>query len=237
MERVLAVARHQVVVDVPDEGEVVVGQPLEERRCFGDVERVGTRRRSATHLVRELHGAGAHRRPVVDHDAHVVEHVLELVAQRIELGIALTVDLDVQVRLGNALAGVGEDVDETTVGVTPDIDARVEQDMEVVAAAGEHHRDGVDEERHVVGDHLDDGVGRGPAERGNRGVGDAHDSSRGESYLGEAQVCERRPRGVLRLERGEIVGVGRREVRTREHEREVVGRDRPACRGERVVER
>ena len=212
MERVLAVARHQVVVDVPDEGEVVVGQPLEERRCFGDVERVGTRRRSATHLVRELHGAGAHRRPVVDHDAHVVEHVLELVAQRIELSIALTVDLDVQVRLGNALAGVGEDVDETTVGVTPDIDARVEQDMEVV-------------------------VGRGPAERGDRRVGDAHDSSRGESYLGEAQVCERRPRGVLRLERGEIVGVGRREVRTREHEREVVGRDRPACRGERVVER
>src|SRR5207237_5050660 len=110
----------------------------------GDVEQVGARSRPANGLARELHGPGTQGRPVVDDDAQVVERVLELLAQHVELGVALPVDLYVQVRLGDArrvrVVGAVQDLDEAAARFAPHVDARVQQEVEIRAATGEHHR-------------------------------------------------------------------------------------------------
>ena len=54
--------------------------------------------------------------------------------------------------------------------VADDVEERVHHQVHVVQVAGERHRQRVDEERHVVDDHLDDGVPAGPpAGRSARG--------------------------------------------------------------------
>ncbi len=75
---------------------MVVGEPLEERRRFGDVASIGGRRRVGAQLGGKLERAVAHRLPVVDDRVHVGEHRLDGRGERVEnRRVALAVDLGV----------------------------------------------------------------------------------------------------------------------------------------------
>ena len=104
-----------------DEGEVVVGEPLEERRRLGDIAGVGGGRRRCAQVRRELERAVAHRVPVVDDDTHVGEHRLDGGSKRVEdRTIALAVDLRVHEQRA--------------------VDDRMEQQVHLVAIAREQLR-------------------------------------------------------------------------------------------------
>ncbi len=75
-------APHQAVLAVTEEGEVVVGQPLEEGGRLGDLGARDAGHGLRRHGLGELPGAIHHARPVVDRDAHVAERRLDARQQR-----------------------------------------------------------------------------------------------------------------------------------------------------------
>ena len=155
---------------------------------------------------------GAHRVPVGDRGEHVVDHRRQLVAERVEhLRIGLAVDLEVQVR-GHADA-------------RSCVEQRVEHEVEVVPAAHERRAHAVDQERGVVGDHVDDGVRRLPAVVLARRVArPARSGSPAGASRPEAQHRDDGAGHVVGGEDGEVVRLGRVEVAV-DQARDRVGRE------------
>ena len=148
----------QLVLAVAEEREVVVLHPLEQGLGLGDL--VGAdRRRVLVELGDDLPCTRAHRAPVVDRRPHVREDPLELRGELVERGaLRLTVDLDVQQRLGAPFGRPRQELEQPSVVVAPDPDGRMDEDVDRVSATRERHGHRVDEEGHVVGDDLDDAV-------------------------------------------------------------------------------
>ena len=69
---------------------------------------------------------------------------------------------DSTMRVGRRVLRVG-DFDAVAVGVAARADDRMQQEVDLALAALDLRADGVDEERHVVVDDLDDGVLETPA--------------------------------------------------------------------------
>ena len=139
---------------------MVVDQEPHEVPGLGHVARPA--RRSA--LV-ELGGQGerplAHGGPILHRRPYVGQYPEEAGAQLVHAGRPrLAVDLDVDERLPDpvAVAQPGEVVVLPGHG-----DDGVDDEVEPAALAGELHAHRVDQEGHVVGDDLDDRVGRRPA--------------------------------------------------------------------------
>ena len=80
---------------------------------------------------------------------------MEVDAELLEHGrVGLAVDLDVDQRLG--LPVLGADLEQPALLVAGDLELRVHDHVDVALLRGQLHRHRVDEERHVVGDRLDD---------------------------------------------------------------------------------
>ena len=168
-QRVAVVGRDQVVAAVAEEGEVTVGEPRQEGPGLGDLGR-RPRRRAAAELADDVGDARAHRAPVVDADAHVGEHTLEVGGERLHpLGVGDAVDLDVHQRLARATRRVGGASGPGAIAASapsaPRSTARIGWTMRWSSSRSRasFHRHRIDEERHVVVDDLDHRVRRLPA--------------------------------------------------------------------------
>jgi hypothetical protein len=108
--------------------------------------------------------------------------------------------------LAFAIAAFGK-IDEMAVSVTPHTEHRVNDKMDGDSFRIKRHADGIDEERHVVVDDLDDRVARVPAFacRGAR-VKRAQFRFAGGTLLRELPERQRRAEEILRVATGKIVG-------------------------------
>ena len=168
-------------VAIAEEREVIVGHPVEKRAGFGvadgtcDVERLRT-----------------HRLPVVDGVAHIAQHIQQVGAEvGQERRVGLAIHLEVHERLADSGVVFLREVDEMTLVVAAHGDDRMHDEVDAEAVARECHRDGVDEEWHVVGDDLDDRVRRVVAVLIEGGVGDPHERLARGSIFGEPQMGAR----------------------------------------------
>ncbi len=156
---VAALVAGQRVFAHAEEGEVVGDQPFEELRRLGDfLDR--QRRRIVLDLGDDLADARHHRPPVLHAEAHVGEHAADrlddLVLPRLVLD-ALDVDVDEALApRGADRRAVAAEADQRAGLVALDREDRMQHEPHIDALLGElgHHR--VEQERHVVVDHLDD---------------------------------------------------------------------------------
>jgi hypothetical protein len=199
---VAVVVRLELVLLVAEEGEVVVREPLEELTCLPDLLRV-QRGRVLLESGDDVLDLGVHLAPVLDGLADVAEHPLDVVDHRggvVALGEP--VDLDVHPRLADGLAlrlqgAVGHRGDrlELAGDVPDDVEVGVDDDVDVAQLAGQLHGQRVDEERHVVHHHLDDGAStRGPVAVAQGGC--VHPDLRGPLGPKGRQLVLRRERAV-----------------------------------------
>ncbi|CAM5688711.1 hypothetical protein SMICM304S_03232 [Streptomyces microflavus] len=179
------VAVLELVLAVAEEGEVVGGQPAQQLAGLLDLLVGEVVQRLAGQVFGDPEGGVAHLPPVLDGLPYVGQDAQQVGGDLLEVrAVGLAVDLDVdpgldegvvrQLGLPTALRGAGaagEHLDELAGDIAADGDLRVDHDMDAAPLPGQLVGDGVHEERHVVGDDLDDGVAAGPAVRlDGRGV-------------------------------------------------------------------
>ena len=222
----------QVVLAVAEEREVVLGQPLEQVACLAGLVGVHALGRLDGELVDDVGDLGVHLRPVLDRLAHVAQHPLDGVLDLTEVvAVGDPVDLDVHPRLTRELAprpaellGLvvdGADLAQLAGDVAADVEERVDDHVHVTALPRQLHRQGVDEEGHVVDDDLDHRAPRGgPSVLARRWRRHAHPS-------GALGPLAREP--VVRGERAVEVGVGAVP--------DVLGRDVAVVGPDQVVDR
>ncbi len=210
---------------------MIVGDPRQERLRLLQV--LGIDRPGAVLEIGERRvDLAEHRPPVLDRGAHVAERVLELRADPVQpLQIALPVDLDVHERFERGLAAVaGRRIQhrlEHAVCVTAHRQHRMDREVDQQPQAVQRHADRIHQERHVVGDHLDDGMRRLPAVLLDLRIVHPHLGVPRSAMLAEAQVRER---GAIQIQGVAIDQVGRR------HRAVIVVHECLGERGERVIQ-
>jgi hypothetical protein len=204
---VLAVHARELVVAVAEEGEMVVGGPGEERADLRGLLLVEARGGRLELLDDVLHPR-AHRLPVLVGGAHVGQHVLDALAEVLELrGVDFAIDLDVDERLGLALVGRGREGSGLPLGVALRPEDRVVEQVQRVALAVHLHGHRVHQERHVVVHGLDHGVRARPAVLVHARVVDAKLRRPAGEAAGDGEVRHGRPVQVLHVAGGEVLGV------------------------------
>ena len=187
-QHAVAVGIDHLVFAVAEEGEVVVRQPAHERCRLlrrGFVQRGLALRQLCGDRQRLL----AHRAPVGDRGAHVFQRRLDLRLQLFLLGgIGGAVDLEMHHRLGVTL--LAAQFLQRAGGVARDSQHRMDHRMDLQVGR-HHHAHRVDQERHVVGDHLQQAA---PGVK-IRGAQHAHRGAAGRALLHELQQAadQRRP--------------------------------------------
>ena len=138
---------------------------LQQLRCLGHLLFGEPLRVAGGDLLGDAQRGGSHLRPVLDGLAHVAQHTLEVGGQHLVTGdVGAAIDLYVHPRL-DQLVGVRRagarrvgHRDQRAGDVAPHDELRVHDQLDRPAVAAELGGDRVDEERHVVGDDLDDAV-------------------------------------------------------------------------------
>ena len=151
----LAVGLRHLVLAVTEEGEVVGGQPAQE------LAGLGHRRRFQWQLaLRQVLGNGQrlvpHRGPVPHGGAHVVQRRLHRALQRGLVGLGHAVDFEMHDRFERTAAlalAAGRQRRQRAVAVTRDLHHRMDHRVDAQLLAHDH-ADRVHQERHVVGDNL-----------------------------------------------------------------------------------
>ena len=199
----------QLVLAIAEEGEVALLEPAEEGVRLGDLVRF-ERRRVAAQLRDEVERALAHLAPVAHCGAHLADHALEVSLQSVELGgVRVTDDLGVDHGLGQSAVGlraVGEDLEQVALVVAPDLDDRMNDQVDAEVAVVQLHTDRVDQERHVVGDDLDRRVRPLPAVYLELRVVDPDLRRPRRALTREVEVRERRAVQVEVAALGDVVG-------------------------------
>ena len=199
--RLAVLVARELVVALPEEGEVVVLEPGDERPRLGDVAAVD-RRRVRAQRGHHVERPGTHLGPVLHRGPHLADHAEQVSLQLGELPrVGMPGHLGVDHRLGHRvlrLGAVREHLDQATVLVTPYLDDRVDDQIHPEAAPVQLHGDRIDQERHVVGHDLDRGVRGAPAVRLEARVVDPHLRGAGRAPPGEVEVGER---GAVDVER------------------------------------
>ncbi len=191
----------------------MVVDPLEQGLGLGELVAID-RRRPLVEFRDDLANVPSDRRPVLDRRAHVRENAMQLGRELVEESlIGLTIDLDVQQRLGQPFGCPRQEFLQPPVGVAPDPDDRMDRQMDGAPAASERHRHGIDEERHVVRDDLDNAVRRLPAVLLDPRRVHVHLRLALRPSLQEVPVRER---SAVEVDFGEILRGGRRVVRADE---------------------
>ena len=187
---------------------MVVLDPLEEGT--GLLELLGIDRRRRRAQIRDAPAQRlAHPAPVLDRGPDVVERRAHFRRDRVEhplLGLAIGLGVDDRLHDG-ALARVVEGEDRVDATVVPPAEAHhgVDDQVARVPAAVQHHPHRVDQERHVVGDDLDDGMGRLPAVLLDLRVVDPDLRGARRAPPGEVEVRRRGPVEIVRLALGEVL--------------------------------
>ena len=204
----------QLVLAVPEEGEVVAGEPAQQLAGLLDLlvaqvvggglggQLVGDPQRRVPHLL-----------PVLDGLADVGQDTEQVGGDLLQVGpVGLTVDLDVDpgldVRVVRQVLGggpLGQHVDELAGQVAPYDELRVDHDVDAAPLPGQLVGHRVDEERHVVRHDLDDGVAAGPAVLLDGGGVHAHVGRALRAVLGQSVVGEGRSEDVDRVAVGEVL--------------------------------
>ena len=186
----LAFLAQQLVLAVAEESEVVVPDPRQKVAPTGDlglIERRGAGLDLLEHRAQPL----LHRRPVLDRGAHVREHAVYARGNVVEhLLLGLAVDFDMDHRLHERFAPIRGAQDAVRVSVH--LHHRMDHEMRGERAPIELHAHRIDEERHVVRDHLHDAVGRSPAVLRLHGVVHPHPGLPRLALVREVEVRERR---------------------------------------------
>ena len=203
---------------------MVVLDPLEE--CAGLIELVavdGRRRRSQ--IRNALAQLLAHAAPVRHRGTNVVERGTHLRLDRVEhslLGLAIGFDVDDRLDDG-PFARVLDGQERVDAPVFLPVEAHHGVDDEVarIPAAVQDHPHRVDQERHVVGDNLDDGVGRLPAVLLDPGVVDPDLRAARRTPPSEIEMRHRGAVEIARLAFGEVVGRRAGVVAGKERKREI----------------
>ena len=203
------------IIAEPQEREVVVLDPFEEGAHLVELVAIDRRRRRLQ-IFDAPAQLLAHAAPILDRHPDVVERGTNLHCYRIEhLLLGLAIDLDVDDRLDDgSFACIVDGEERVDAAVLPPAKPHHGVNYEVarVRAAVQHHAHRVDQERHVVGDDLDDGMGRLPAVLLDLGVVDPDLRLPGRAPPGEVEVRRRGAVEIVRLAFGEVVGRGARVV-------------------------
>ncbi len=154
---VIGVAAH------PQEGEIVVQQPLQELDRLGDLVG-GQRRRPALEIRDGLVQAREHRPPVGDRELHLGQRLAES-AEDLRPALLVVDPLDMDMDEAFALA-VGGEVRQAAVRVAPDGEHRVGDQLHHQALVGELAHGRVEQEGLVVVEDLDDRNAAEPAVAG-----------------------------------------------------------------------
>ncbi len=164
-QRLALVGVLQAVLAVAEEREVPVGEPAQQVEAVLHLRGL-KRRRVHAQVLGRLHRQRPHLPEVLDRVAHVGEHPLQIALDPLEhLGVGLTVDLDVDPRLDQHLAGdvllAAAEHPPGHVAAHPHL--RMDHQIGAQVVPVELHRHRVHQERHVVGDHLHHGAAWVPA--------------------------------------------------------------------------
>ena len=186
----------------------MVLEPLEEgARLLGLLGIEPGRRR--LELGRQPECALAHQRPVVDRLRDLADHAQQLGPELLEpRRVGLTVDLRVDDRLADRVAAARaplEHFDQLAVRAPADVHHGVDDLMDAEAAPVQLHRDGVDQERPVIGHDLDRRVRRAPAVRLEDRVVDAQLGLTRAAPAREAELTDGQPVQVEGVALGEVV--------------------------------
>ena len=208
-----AVGADQPVLPVAEEGEVVVGEPVEEAGAGRHLAGLDPDRRGGAQVAGDLLAARPHPRPVLDGVADVVEDRGQRAPDVLALLLrADAVDLEEHPRLGERVpvgdrrrVGV-DDVEQPAVGVAVDDELRVDEQVDGLVAAGQLGRHRVDEEGHVVGDDEDHGVPARPAVGLDVRVAHLDVDGARRPVLGQLAVRERGAEQVAGLAGQEVLG-------------------------------
>ena len=188
-QHVFVVLGDQVVVAVAQEGEVSVVEPVQQ--VHGGVEvRDLLGAGDKCQRIRDLVGLVAHGRPVLDGGTHVNEDAFQAGDQGFDglVGrvpaeldgdpgfdgrVAVFRDEGGEVRQGGGVAAgqvlVGRNGfqrrDAAVLGITADHEGRVDHDVDCGLLAHDFRGHGIHQERHVVGDHINNGGASVPGDR------------------------------------------------------------------------
>ena len=189
LQHVLAVDHRELVATVAQEGEVVLREPAQKILALGELF-CGQRRRPLLDLAHDCLQTVAHRLPIVDRGAYVVEYPRDVRGERFQsrrFGDA--VDFDVNERLApRALRILCRNADKRPIRATLDHHDRMDDQMHGEAVAVHFHRHRIDEKWHVVVDDLDHRMRRLPAMFLQRRIEDADANAAGIALAREVPV-------------------------------------------------
>ncbi len=199
-QHVLAALLLHLVLTVAEEGEMVVRGPAQELLRL--VARLIAHRQGA---LAQVFGQGqrlvAHRLPVLDDGTHVLQRFTHALGHRVHGLGRLAVDLQQHHRLQRAVTDAGQ-----LAGlVAAQRDHRVAQHVHADAHVGQRQRNGVHQERHVVIDDLQHGVGGFPAIGLQARIEHADVGLARLAHAGELQHAGGQRRPVLGTVRAELI--------------------------------
>ncbi len=220
-QQILALLMNQVVAAVAEQREVVLRQPLQEGPGLGSqCRRHGGRR--PLQLGDGLLQPVQHGPPVAHRTTHVGQHALQTGRQfGTQRRVDQPVDFDMHprfawgLRVGLVRPQLVQRL-QTALRVALHHQHRVHDQMQRQALAVDLHGGAVHQEGHVVVDHLDHGVARGPAMLGQRRADDAQPGGARLALGAELPGRQQRTEQVLGRARGQVVDIQVVEVGTRE---------------------
>jgi hypothetical protein len=187
----------QAIVAVAEQHELPRLHPLEQGARLGELRAHGSAWRPLQHLDDRAH-APAHRHPVGHRQPHIAQPELQpLFDRRAGRGVGLALDLVVLPRLARRRAARARtDRPQAAVGAAAHREHRMHDELHADRRGLEGDADGVEQERHVVGDDEHAGVRGIEAIDGRVGVEDAHQRRAGPPQRAEAPM-QRRDRGPV----------------------------------------
>ncbi|MNG72860.1 hypothetical protein D3C79_312940 [compost metagenome] len=209
---VIPLHRFHVITAIAHQGEVVGSHPFEEGDAgvhLGLADRV----LALGQLLDDLVQATQHGLPIPDRQGHFPRHRVELGGQGIHLFlIRKMIDLDEE---GGLDRGLGSRIVEIQDGAylafaaANEVQRLVQHHVGRDAPTLEGHADGIHQERGVLQDDLDDGMGRLPSVAGQLGVVDPDIGLCAGALVERIPQAQRRPVEIAVIA---IVQVGARHV-------------------------
>ena len=139
--RRLIPAALEIVFAVAQEGEVILGQPIEEGARFGYLVG-GQRRRRFVELRRHIGDLGPHGTPIGDRGADIGQHMFQIAADFLQLVAAgLLVDAHLHEGFVARLAPLGVGVRHVAAGVAGHLDDGMDDEMNGQIVAGQFRGD------------------------------------------------------------------------------------------------
>ena len=156
LQHFLAAGFGDAIFPIAKKREMIGRRPAQEFLRLGNAGRIHGQLLLAQVLGDRQHLV-AHRRPVAIAHGNVVQRrTQDLFKARAFGRIGNAVDLEMHQRFGLALAGIRSERKHVAAGIALDAVHRMRDQMHVQAGLPDRDADRIDQERHVVGDDVDD---------------------------------------------------------------------------------